>query len=430
MGIDVVASSAPWGTATCVRPAWSALPLPAFFGIAGTMCTSLKRVTLFWHRIAGSLVLAAMLSGCVQRDHDAVLTSGTRAHAVLAAARARQVTMFGDFPDARNAGYFTRASASLKQHTFAEVGGDFDPDLDPAGVRMVFASTRHNVQPDLYIKSVDGVAVTQLTSDPASDVQPTFSPDGTRVAFASNRSGNWDIWIIRVDGGPPIRMTHGMADEIHPSWSPDGSTLVYCGMPSAGGQWELWTLDVDGGSTRRFIGYGLFPEWSPTGDTIVFQRARERDSHWFSIWTMTFVDGEPRYPTELAAGPNQAMILPSWSPDGRRITFVGVPTTWAGIESVTVPSTVGLSDVWVMDADGRGKIRLTDGHTGNYAPVFAPDGRMFFTSNRSGHENIWSLSPVGNPVRNADGRGLTREATHAEADHSPVARTVSDRGGL
>jgi Tol biopolymer transport system component len=50
-------------------------------------------------------------------------------------------------------------------------------------------------------------------------------------------------------------------------------------------------------------------------------------------------------------------------------------------------------DIWIVWADGRGKVRLTDGHTGNFAPVFASDGRVFFTTRRSGQENIWSLLP-------------------------------------
>jgi Tol biopolymer transport system component len=73
----------------------------------------------------------------------------------------------------------------------------------------------------------------------------------------------------------------------------------------------------------------------------------------------------------------------------------------------------------MMAADGRGKVRLTDGFSVNHAPVFGPDGRLFFTSNRSGHENIWSLMPSR---QQADGERLTGEtANDEEASKRPTA---------
>jgi dipeptidyl aminopeptidase/acylaminoacyl peptidase len=317
---------------------------------------------------------------------------------MLVAARANHINMFGDLQQASGSFPAPRSAVSLTQHTFTEVGADFDPDPDPAGTRMVFASTRHSFLPDLYIKNVGGVAVTQLTSDPASDIQPAVSPDGTQVAFTSNRSGNWDIWLISIDGGSPIQVTRDRADDVHPTWSPDGRKLAFSSLPVSGGQWALWIVDVKTGSTRQFIGYGLFPEWSPVGDTILFQRARERGSRWFSVWTLTLVGGEPRYPTEVASSATGAVILPSWSPDGTRIAYVSTATLPPVPVSTALGGTTEVFDIWVMNADGREKIRLTDGHTANFAPAFSPDGRIFFTSSRSGHETIWSLFPGVHPV--------------------------------
>ena len=366
--------------------------------------------------------------GCADRGRGVVVISQGGTQAMLAAARSNQISMFGDLPQSSRTAFTTRASVSLMQHTFSEVGADFDPDIEPGGRRMVFASTRHSVLSDLYIKSIDGVAVTQLSSDPSSDIQPVFSPDGQRVAFASNRTGNWDIWIISVDGGAPVQVSNDPGDDVHPSWSPDGKRLVFCSLPANGGQWELWTADAVAGAHRRFIGYGLFPTWSPTDDTILFQRARERGSRWFSVWTLKLVDGEPRYPTEVASSAREAVILPAWSKDGRRIAYASSATLPAVMARPDLRGTNEVFDIWVMDLDGRNKIRLTDGHTANFAPTFSADGRIFFVSSRSGHENIWSLRPGTVPGEASQFDAVTTDAQRRDATMQPVTRPVSTRG--
>ena len=80
---------------------------------------------------------------------------------MVVAARANRVNLFGDLGNATAAGYFSRTSVSLRRHTFTELGADFDGNLDSAGARLVFSSTRHSRNPDLYLKSVDGLAVTR-----------------------------------------------------------------------------------------------------------------------------------------------------------------------------------------------------------------------------------------------------------------------------
>ena len=360
------------------------------------------------------------------------VTSGksARPHPMVAAARANQISLFGDLNGTTELGYFTRTAVSLRRHTFSEIGGDFDADIDSTGQRLVFASTRHNLGADLYAKSVDGVAVTQLTSDPSSDIQPAFSPDDGRVAFCSNRSGNWDIWMIDTSGGPPVQITHGLEDEIHPSWSPDGTQLVFCSLPNVGGQWELWIVDARAGGAKRFIGYGLSPEWAPHGDIILYQRARERGSRLFSVWTLTLIDGEPRYPTELASSSDHAMIQPTWSPDGRRVAFVTLAPAVSDGEEGDDAASASRADVWVVGVDGRGKVRLTDGYTANFTPSFAPDGRVFFTTSRSGYENIWSVFPaVGSGGKGGDWltRGLEMAPARPIGSVDPNAHTVSVR---
>lgn len=394
---------------------------------------------------AGIVSVLVFGGGCACFRQPQGTASRPATKAILAAASANQINMFGELPWTSPQAPGLRESISLKQHTFSEVGSDFDPDVDPAGTRLVFASTRHNRNSDIYIKAVDGVALTQLTSDPASDVQPVFSPDGRRLAFASNRSGNWDIWVMDLDGGAPMQVTNSPADELHPSWSPDGQRLAYCALPETGGTWELWISDVHNAATRRFVGFGLFPKWSPSGDKLLFQRARERGGRLFSVWTIDLVNGEPRYPTELAFSATHALTLPTWSRDGQQIAFVSVPDpNLAGNAAAdddraatTVVDANMTSDIWVTRADGRDQKCLTDGFGGNYAPVFAPDGRLFFVSSRTGRDSIWSLLPLSvsapgmEPARTTLRPAIRYEdAVRGDDPDTRHARTDAGRRGL
>ncbi len=278
---------------------------------------------------------------------------------------------------------------NLKQVSFAVEGVDFDPDLSADGEWMVFASTQHHEQPNLYRKSVGGQVVTQLTADPSQDAMPEISPDGGRIAFSSNRNGNWDVFIMSSDGGPATQMTFDRAEEIHPTWSPDGKRLCYCRHNPVNDQWELWTLEVDRPGVRSFVCEGLFPRWSPdeNQDRILFQRSRKRGERLFGIWTIELVDGNGVNPTEVVASGGTATMHPTWSPSGDRIAYAVVPQPSYTVEGMPV-----WSDICTIDADGTDRITLTAGGFRNLRPTWGPDEEVFFMSNRSGQNVIWAVS--------------------------------------
>ena len=288
-------------------------------------------------------------------------------------------------------------SYNINQITTTDVGSDFDPDIAGDGSFVVFASTQHHPSADIYMKRADRNVITQLTSDSGHDVMPAVSPDGTRVAFASNRSGNWDIYVVSLDGAKPILITSDSAHELHPSWSPDGSRLVYSRLGTNSGRWELWVTNVDNPAKRSFVGYGLFPEWNPvagTGDNgadrIVFQRSRERNDRSFGVWTIDFADDRSSNPTLIASSGDQALINPTWSPDGQFVVYASVPnpTEWAEGDQYARP---GTADLRMVDAWGRGNISLTEGNSVDIMPTWGPGNRLYFVSNRGGQENLWSM---------------------------------------
>ncbi len=299
----------------------------------------------------------------------------------------QMVNVFGEVNGAVTKNIALSSDGAFQQHTFPDEGYDSDVAVDPSGKWLTFSSTRNSEHPSIYLQRVDGTAVTQLTSGGCDDAHPVFSPDGTKIAFSSTRAGNWQIYMMDRDGRNSVQITSGPAQAIHPSFSPDGNRLVYCGLGGRSGQWELWTIDLKTGE-RRMIGYGLFPSWSPSrsGDRIAFQRARQRGSRWFSLWTIDLIDGEGRNPTEIAISANAAILAPAWSGDGKRLAFATVLQPGKGGERPR-----GQTDIWMIDADGSNRRRLTDGRGNNLMPFWSADNRVFFISDRAGGESIWSV---------------------------------------
>ncbi len=280
-------------------------------------------------------------------------------------------------------------SSNVDQITYATEGTCSDPDISRDGSRLVISSTQQSRTADIYYTSVPGRTLTQLTTNPADDIMPALHPSTSKMAFSSNRAGNWDIYIMSTEGGQPMKVTDEPEHELHPSWSPDGRHLIYCKLGSRSGRWEMWVVDTENPGVRRFLDYGLFPQWCPdvARSKILFQRARQRGSRFFSIWTVDYINGNAVHPTEIVSAGNAAVINPSWSPDGKRIIFVTVVQPDEGDDD-----SIEQSDVWLISIDGSGRTNLTNGRYANYQPVWGANGRVFFVSDRTGVDNIWSVS--------------------------------------
>jgi TolB protein len=226
--------------------------------------------------------------------------------------------------------------------------------------RVVFSSDRDG-QPDLYVKDLATGGVTRLTNDGVAEYGPTWSPDGTRIAFRRESEtflNSFDIWMIDSDGSGLTRLTT-TGDAGTPNWSPDGTEIVY--NDSNDGDWEIYVLQVASPSTIRKLtddtNQDLAPDWSPDGTTIVFREAPQFSDDRF--WTMSAVDGSGLTFLPFADG---GLGSPVWSPDGSRIAY-----------SIQVAST-GEANVEVFDlVTGTRTVVEADG-TSNRAPSWSPDG--------------------------------------------------------
>ena len=180
--------------------------------------------------------------------------------------------------------------------TFRPQGCDDNPSWTPTTVpgeiskRIAFDSDRDDGKGEIYVLDVRTFAVTRVTFREATpDLNPTISPDGSRIAFQSYVNGNWEIFVMESDGTNVKQLTFNPADDIDPAWSPDGQRIAFA--TNRDGNWEIYTMDVDGGNVKNLTNSGTherWPTWSPNGEEIAFQS--DRTGRW-EIWKMRSADG-------------------------------------------------------------------------------------------------------------------------------------------
>lgn len=178
---------------------------------------------------------------------------------------------------------------------------------------------------------------TQLSDQPGQELYPGLSPDGTFFVYTSRASGNWDIYLQRAGGKTPINLTRDSAfDDTQPAFSPDGTRIAFRSERDGGG---VFVMGATGESVRRITDFGYNPAWSPDGRqiacaTVTFQRADYRPYLGSRLYAVDVLTGERRPLT----GPAGDAVEPHWSPGGRRIAYWG--------------SRDGSRDIWTVREDG------------------------------------------------------------------------------
>src|SRR5690348_1714578 len=214
---------------------------------------------------------------------------------------------------------------------------------------------------DIWIANENGSGAQRLTDNKARDIYPRFSPDGSWIAFSSNRDGNYDVFVIPAAGGKPKQLTFHTADDNVVGWSPDGKKVLFS-------------------STRA---KGAFPTVS-----TLFEVA---------------VDGGVEMPVPTDWGASA-----SYSPDGKKLAFMRHPSVWSRKHYRGAYA----ADLWVLDlgANTYAKISGQDDYKGNWLWPMYGDGSIYFVSDRTASEknikfggpevmksvnNIWKVAEKG-----------------------------------
>src|SRR5438067_11174718 len=113
---------------------------------------------------------------------------------------------------------------------------------------LAYVSTRVG-NPEIYLMAPDGGVQIDLSNDPATDTQPAWSPDGSRIAFTSSRNGNAEIYVMNADGSDPLRLTATPGSDSQPAWSPDGSKIAF--VSTRDGNPEIYAMNADGTNPLR-----------------------------------------------------------------------------------------------------------------------------------------------------------------------------------
>lgn len=241
-------------------------------------------------------------------------------------------------------------------------GVNAEPAWSPNGDRVAFSSTRSGAL-NIFAAARTGSPVARLTFATSREFEPAWSPDGRTIAFASGRAGARgplgpralpaSIYVLDAGShGQVRRLTYSSSYDGDPAYSPDGSKILF--VSDRSGDSDIYSMNADGSHQTRLTHSGQLddrPSWSPDGTRIAFGRGKG-DGGDLSVYVMA-PNGRDQH--QLVPGLGRE---PTWSPDGRWLAFVS--------------DRDGHSNIFVARADGTDLRQITHDWAPKYRPAWGP----------------------------------------------------------
>ncbi len=257
------------------------------------------------------------------------------------------------------------------------------PTPDNSTVSRIAFATNRDGNWEIYVMNSDGSNPHNVTNNPGRDSHPTWSPDGSKIAFQSERDGNWEIYVMNSDGSEQMRLTNDRGVDQSPTWSPDGTKIAF--VSDRGGRHSVWTMNSDDGSepvdvTGSYVN-SRWPAWGPRSRTLAYETVQDvRIVRTDDVQLNEKIVDKNNFFDGFFVG------WLDWSPDGKKLAMI----------SNHQERTQFTRLIYTSQLDGFRFRRLYDNPSGlpYERPTWGPDSNMIVFSVKDAEDGDWDIQVV------------------------------------